>query len=65
MPRKPTAKATGVWEKDPGSGVWLIRYRAAGKLKREKIGRRSDAIALYQQRKSELRAEPSCRQTYT
>lgn len=56
MPRKSTAKATGVWEKDLGSGVWWIRYRAAGKLKREKVGRRSDAIALYQQRKSELRA---------
>jgi integrase len=56
MPRKSTAKATGVWEKDPGSGIWWIRYRAAGKLKREKVGRKSDAIALYQQRKSELRA---------
>jgi len=47
MPRKPTAKATGVWEKEPGSGVWCIRYRAEGKLKREKVGRRSDAIDLY------------------
>jgi hypothetical protein len=35
MPRKPTAKATGVWEKEPGSGVWWIRYRAEGKLKRK------------------------------
>jgi integrase len=56
MPRKTTAKATGVWEKEQGSGVWWIRYRAEGKLKREKVGRKSDAIALYQQRKSELRA---------
>ncbi len=28
MPRKSTAKATGVWEKERGSGVWWIRYRA-------------------------------------
>ena len=56
MPRKTTAKATGVWEKEQGSGVWWIRYRAEGKLKREKVGRKSDAIALYQQRKAELRA---------
>ncbi|MFZ0661201.1 MAG: site-specific integrase [Acidobacteriaceae bacterium] len=56
MPRKSVAKATGVWEKEPGSGVWWIRYRVAGKLKREKVGRRSDAIDLYRQRKSEVRA---------
>lgn len=36
MPRKSTAKATGVWEKE--RGVWWIRYRAVGKLKREKSG---------------------------
>ena len=48
MPRRPTAKATGVWERDVGSNVWWIRYRVNGVLKREKVGRRSDAIALYQ-----------------
>jgi hypothetical protein len=31
-------------------------YRVNGVLKREKVGRRSDAIALYQRRKSEIRA---------
>jgi integrase len=56
MPRRPVAKATGVWEKVPGSGVWWIRYRAEGKLKREKVGRRSDAIDLYRIRKSDVRA---------
>jgi integrase len=56
MARKKQVKATGVWEKVEGSGIWWIRYRDAGKLKREKVGRKSDAIALYQQRKSELRA---------
>lgn len=55
MPRKSTAKATGVWEKEPGSNIWWIRYRADGVLKREKVGRKSDALALYQKRKSELR----------
>jgi integrase len=55
MPRKTTAKATGVWEKEPGSNIWWIRYRAEGVLKREKVGRKGDAISLYQKRKSELR----------
>jgi integrase len=56
MPRKAQAKVTGVWEKVSGSGVWWIRYRVAGQLKREKVGRKSDAADLYRQRKSELRA---------
>lgn len=56
MPRKSQQRVTGVWEKTPGSGVWWIRYRVDGKLKREKVGRKSDAIALYQQRKSDVRA---------
>jgi site-specific recombinase XerD len=56
MPRKNQQRVTGVWEKVPGSGVWWIRYRVDGQLKREKVGRKSDAIALYQQRKSEVRA---------
>jgi hypothetical protein len=56
MPRKSTAKATGVWEKERGSGVRWIRYRAEGKLKREKVGRRSDAIDLYRIRKADVRA---------
>ena len=56
MPRKSQQRVTGVWEKVPGSGVWWIRYRVDGKLRREKVGRKGDAIALYQQRKSEVRA---------
>ena len=46
----------GVFEKEPGSGIWWIRYFANGQKKREKVGRKSDAIALYQRRKSEIRA---------
>ena len=46
----------GVFEKEPGSAIWWIRYFASGQKKREKVGRKSDAIALYQRRKSEIRA---------
>lgn len=56
MPRRSQAKVTGVWEKIPGSGVWWIRYRENGVLHREKVGRKSDALALYQKRKNEIRA---------
>jgi hypothetical protein len=45
-----------VFEKEPGSGIWWIRYFADGQKKREKVGRKSDAVALYQKRKSEVRA---------
>jgi hypothetical protein len=52
MPRRSQAKVTGVWEKIPGSGIWWIRYRENGTLHREKVGWKSDALALYQKRKS-------------
>jgi integrase len=55
MPRRSSAKITGVWEKVPGSGIWWIRYRENGVLHREKVGRKSDALALYQKRKNEIR----------
>jgi hypothetical protein len=50
------AKVRGVFEKEPESGIWWIRYHVDGKPKREKVGRRSGAIALYQRRKSDTRA---------
>jgi integrase len=56
MPRRSSARVTGVWEKVPGSGIWWIRFRENGALHREKVGRKSDALALYQKRKSEIRA---------
>lgn len=56
MPRKEQTRVPGVWEKVPGSSVWWIRYRVDGKLRREKVGRKGDAIALYQHRKSTTRA---------
>jgi integrase len=55
MPRRSSAKVTGVWEKEPDSGIWWIRYRENGFLHREKVGRKSDALALYQKRKNEIR----------
>ena len=56
MAIKREKKHRGVYEVEPGSGIWWVRYQADGKIKREKVGRKSDAIALYQQRKSDIRA---------
>jgi integrase len=56
MARKIEKKHRGVYEAIPGSGVWWVHYYADRQRKREKVGRKSDAIALYQQRKSEIRA---------
>lgn len=47
-------KVRGIYEKVPGSGVWWCRYAdSRGKIRREKVGRRSDAIALYAKRRTE------------
>ena len=54
--RKAPAKVRGVYEREPGSGIWWICYKQGSVRKREKVGRRADAVALYQQRKTELRA---------
>ena len=43
----------GVYENSAGSGIWWIHYYAAGKRHREKVGRKSDAIKLYQSRKAD------------
>lgn len=45
------AKVRGVFEYQPG--VWWIQYFADGRRHREKVGRKSDAIKLYQLRKAE------------
>jgi integrase len=34
----------GIWQKNPGSGIWYIRYRYKGKLVRKRIGTRQQAI---------------------
>jgi integrase len=46
----------GVYEKPAGSGIWWIHYYAGGKRHREKVGRKSDAIKLYQSRKADAAA---------
>jgi len=45
----------GVLERPVGSGCWWINYYADGKQHRERVGRRSDALALYQKRKAYAR----------
>jgi hypothetical protein len=47
MPRKIEKKERGVFEKDPGSDIWWIRHYIDGRERREKVGRRGDAIKLY------------------
>jgi site-specific recombinase XerD len=47
-------KVRGVFEKAPGSGIWWVCYfDADGRKRREKVGRKSDAIDLYRKRKME------------
>jgi site-specific recombinase XerD len=44
----------GVYEKEPGSNVWWIRWTdAKGQLHREKAGRKSDAKTLVDKRRTE------------
>jgi len=48
-------KTRGVYEKEPGSEVWWIRYAdATGKIRREKAGSKSDALDLVRKRKSDI-----------
>lgn len=56
MARKQVTKVRGVYERDPGSGIWWICYKDGGVRHREKIGTRGNAIAMYQVRKNEIRA---------
>lgn len=44
MPKKPK-QVEGVYEKNPGSGVWYTRLRVQGKLVRKAIGTRAEAVA--------------------
>ncbi len=58
MPRKEKIRPVrGVFERPPGSGVWWINYYVDGKQHREKVGRKSDAVALYQKRKADSRRD--------
>ncbi len=53
MPRRIEKRERGVYEKEPGSDIWWIRYKVDGTLHREKVGRRGDAIKLYKVRKTD------------
>jgi hypothetical protein len=47
-------KQRGVYEREPGSGVWWIVYSDQfGKRHREKAGSKSVAIKLYRKRKQQ------------
>jgi integrase len=45
----------GVYEMPAESGIWWINYYIEGRRFREKVGRRSDAVTLYQRRKTDAR----------
>jgi site-specific recombinase XerD len=48
-------KLRGIYERDPGSNIWWIRYAdAVGRIRREKAGTKGAAIKLYQKRKTEV-----------
>ena len=52
--KKEVKKLRGLFEKVPGSNVWWIQYfDADGRRRREKAGRRSDAIDLLAKRRGE------------
>jgi hypothetical protein len=54
MPRK-REPIRGLWEREPGSDIWWIRYRVDGVLKREKVGAWGAAKDLLNKRKNEIR----------
>jgi len=48
-------KLRGIYEREPGSKIWWIRYAdATGRIRREKAGTKGAAIKLYQKRKTEV-----------
>ena len=52
---KAKAKQRGVFEKEPGSEIWWIRFAdGSGRIRKEKAGTKSAAINLYQRRKTEV-----------
>ncbi len=54
--KREVKKIRGVFEKVPGSGVWWIEVYHGNIRRREKVGRRSDAVKLVEKRRSELLA---------
>ena len=59
QPAKPEQRQRnprGLFERPPRSGVWWINFYRDGKQHREKVGRKSDALKLYQLRKADATA---------
>jgi integrase len=55
MANKQEVKMRGVFEKKTGSGIWWIQYfDSEGRRHREKVGRKSSALVLYQKRRTEI-----------
>jgi len=42
--KKTPAKVRGVYEREPGSGIWWIRYEVEGMQRREKVGRVDESL---------------------
>lgn len=55
MKREDEKRERGIFERPAGSGCWWINYYVNGKQHREKVGRRGDAVKLYQKRKADAR----------
>ena len=54
-PRKRKHRERGVFEKEPGSGVWWVRYADEnGRMHRERVGPKSLALKAYRKRKTEV-----------
>jgi len=53
--REVPAKTKGIFEKEAGSGVWWIRFALpTGRIRREKVGTKGNALKLYRKRKTEV-----------
>ena len=53
--KKQQPKVRGVFEREPGSGVWWIHYYNDGRRRREKIGPYDIAVETYYLRKRQIR----------
>ena len=62
MPKRPK-QVEGVYEKNPGSGVWYTRLRVNGRLVRKAIGTHSEAIAYVEKARTLRRTSEGVGQT--
>jgi integrase len=54
-PKNRKRRERGVFEKEPGSGAWWVRYADEdGRLHREKVGPKGLALKVYRKRKTEV-----------